>query len=112
VVTARSGWEALDRVRDATPDAILLDVMMPGLDGPGTVIRLQADPVTRDIAVVLLTAKVQQSDRSRFADLVGVSGVITKPFDPMALAGQVAAILGWGPANTGLPSTGPSNNGA
>ena len=95
VVTASSGLEALDRVATDSPDAILLDVMMPELDGPGTVARLQADPRTSDIGVVLLTAKVQASDRARFAELPGVAGVISKPFDPMQLPEQVAELLGW-----------------
>ncbi len=74
------------------PDAIVLDVMMPRVDGPATVARLQADPRTRDIPVILLTAKVQDADRRRFAAL-GVAGTLTKPFDPMTLTDQIAAIL-------------------
>ena len=74
------------------PDAILLDVMMPGLDGPATVARLRENPLTRDIPVILLTAKAQTSDRRRFAAL-GVAGTLTKPFDPMTLTDQIAAIL-------------------
>ena len=74
------------------PDAILLDVMMPGIDGPTTFKRLQDDPRTRGIPVILLTAKVQAADRHHFEKL-GVAGMLTKPFDPMALSGQVAAIL-------------------
>lgn len=95
VVTAASGAEALEEASANPPDAILLDVMMPGLDGPETVSRLQADPRARDIDVILLTAKVQPSERKRFGDLAGVAGVIAKPFDPMTLPGQVADILGW-----------------
>jgi CheY-like chemotaxis protein len=95
VVTAQSGDEALARASTEPLDAILLDVMMPGLDGPATVARLQADPGTRDIGVVLLTAKVQATERTALARLPGVAGVIGKPFDPMTLAEQVSAILGW-----------------
>jgi CheY-like chemotaxis protein len=95
VDTASTGLEALDKVVADRPDAILLDVMMPELDGPGTVARLQADPRTSDVRVILLTAKVQPSERARFAALPGVAGVISKPFDPMQLPGQVAALLGW-----------------
>ena len=93
--SASSGAEALDRAAADPPDAILLDVMMPGLDGPATVARLQADPRTRDIDVVLLTAKVRPSDLARVGMLPRVAGVIAKPFDPMTLPGQVADILGW-----------------
>lgn len=95
VTGASSGAEALDRAAADPPDAILMDVMMPGLDGPATVARLQADPRTRDIDVVLLTAKVRPSDLARIDVLPGVAGVIAKPFDPMALPTQVADILGW-----------------
>jgi CheY-like chemotaxis protein len=94
VITASSGAEGLARAVAERPDAILLDVMMPDLDGPSTYGRLQANPTTRDIPVILLTAKVQASDQRRFADL-GVAAVIAKPFDPLQLAGQVAGALGW-----------------
>ncbi len=92
VVSASSGTEAIATALVEQPDAILLDVMMPGIDGPTTFERLQADPGTRDIPVILLTAKAQSVDRQRFAEL-GVAGMLTKPFDPMELPGQVAAIL-------------------
>ena len=94
-VVAGSGTEALARAAAERPDAILLDVMMPGIDGPETVVRLRDEPSTRDIAVVLLTAKVQPSERARLAELPGVAGVIAKPFDPLTLAAQVAEIVGW-----------------
>ncbi|MDB4952006.1 MAG: response regulator containing a CheY-like receiver domain and an domain [Gemmatimonadetes bacterium] len=94
VLAAGSGAEALRRAEAERPDAILLDVMMPGMDGPSTFLALQANPATRDIPVILLTAKVQSADRRRFEDL-GVAGVLSKPFDPMELAGQVSAALGW-----------------
>lgn len=93
--SASSGAEALERAVAEPPDVILLDVMMPGLDGPTTVARLQADPRTRNIDVVLLTAKVRPTDLARVDMLPGVAGVIAKPFDPMTLPAQVADILGW-----------------
>ncbi len=92
VSTASSGSEGITRALAERPDAILLDVMMPDMDGPTTFERLQEDPRTRDIPVILLTAKAQTADRHRFEQL-GVAGILTKPFDPMALAGQVEAIL-------------------
>ena len=95
VTTASSGLEALDRAATDPPDAVLLDVMMPGLDGPSTLTRLQADARMRQIRVVLLTAKVQPAEVVRFHQMAGVAGVIAKPFDPMRLPGQVAEILGW-----------------
>jgi CheY-like chemotaxis protein len=94
VLTARSGRDGIQRAQAEKPDAILLDVMMPGLDGPTTFEHLQADPATRDIPVLLLTAKVQMADRARF-DSLGVNGVLSKPFDPMRLAADVAEALGW-----------------
>jgi len=92
VSSASCGREGIEKALAERPDAILLDVMMPDIDGPTTFERLQADPGTRDIPVILLTAKAQSVDRQRFAEL-GVAGMLTKPFDPMKLPGQVAAIL-------------------
>ncbi len=92
VSSASCGAEGIAKALDERPDAILLDVMMPDLDGPSTFKRLQDDPNTRDIPVILLTAKVQPADRRRFEQL-GVAGVLTKPFDPTSLAEDVAAIL-------------------
>jgi CheY-like chemotaxis protein len=94
VLTASSGNEGLTKARNEQLDAILLDVMMPDMDGPSTFQKLQADVTTQHIPVLLLTAKVQAIDRRRFADL-GVKGVISKPFDPLKLANEVAEILGW-----------------
>ena len=94
VLAASSGAEGIRRAREELPDAILLDVMMPGMDGPTTFESLRADAATRHIPVILLTAKVQSADRRRFEEL-GVAGVLSKPFDPMELAGQVSAALGW-----------------
>lgn len=94
VETAASGLEGLERARISPPDAIVLDVMMPGLDGPATFALLQEYPETRDVPVILLTAKTQLADRSRFAS-IGVAGMLPKPFDPMALCDQIASILGW-----------------
>lgn len=92
VLSARNGTEAIERALAEQPDAILLDVMMPDLDGPTTFGRLQEDPRTRDIPVILLTAKAQAADRRSFEEL-GVTGVLSKPFDPMALPEQVAELL-------------------
>lgn len=94
VLTADSGAEGLSKAETAQPDAILLDVMMPEMDGPTTFRQLQSNSAIQHIPVILLTAKVQSTDRRQFADL-GVRGVIAKPFDPMTLPGQVAELLGW-----------------
>ena len=94
VTLAKSGAEALEMVKSQRPDLILLDVMMPGMDGPSTFLELRRGRETADIPVILLTAKVQGADQKRFASL-GVSGVLFKPFDPMTLAQQMSDTLGW-----------------
>ncbi|MBK4729788.1 response regulator [Oxynema sp. CENA135] len=94
VLTASSGPEGIEVASQQKPDAILLDVMMPELDGPSTFKKLQNNPETAKIPVILLTAKVLSADRQRFAEL-GVTAIVAKPFDPMNLATQVAELLGW-----------------
>jgi CheY-like chemotaxis protein len=97
VITAGSGAEAIEIAARERPDAILLDVMMPEMDGPTTFRRLRASPPTAEIPVILLTAKVQANDRRGFDDL-GVEGVIPKPFDPVTLSARVSEILDEAPA--------------
>jgi len=92
VLTASSGSEGLLLAQTQKPDAILLDVMMPQMDGPTTFQQLQKNPATRDIPVILLTAKGRAADHHLFAEL-SVNGVINKPFNPHKLAAQVAAAL-------------------
>lgn len=94
ILTASSGKEGLLQAEVHQPDAIVLDVMMPDMDGTATLAALQANSSTRDIPVVLLSAKVQINDRPQFAQL-GVKAIIAKPFDPLKLATQIAEALGW-----------------
>ena len=94
VYTAQSGEEGITKAEQNKPDVILLDAMMPIMDGPTTYRKLQSDPSTSQIPVIMFTAKVQSADKQKFADL-GVKGVIAKPFDPMHLGNQIAQILGW-----------------
>lgn len=94
IVVAGSGAQGLLVAAESLPDAILLDVMMPCMDGPATFRELRRNPATADIPVLLLTAKVQSNDQRRFADL-GVQAVLFKPFDPLTLAQQIADSLGW-----------------
>lgn len=94
VVQAGSGREGVQLAQDQHPDAILLDVMMPDMDGPSTLHLLRSNPAIAEIPVIFLTAKVQGSDRKRFAEL-GVAAVLAKPFDPMLLCSQIAEALGW-----------------
>ena len=101
ITSASLGTEGIAKALDEQPDAILLDVMMLDIDGPTTCKRLQDDPQTRDIPVILLTAKAESAERERFEGL-GVAGMLTKPFDPMALSDQVAAILAGRPPDGGF----------
>ena len=89
-----NGPEGLEEALAGSYEAMILDVMMPGMDGPSTFRELRKNPATAKIPVLLLTAKVQSSDQRRFADL-GVESVLFKPFDPMTLADQIAGALGW-----------------
>lgn len=93
LTSAASGGEALDLLRgDLRPDVILLDVMMPELDGPGTLERLRELPGHERTPVIFMTARAQTSELSRYIAL-GAVGVIVKPFDPMSLAASVRGAL-------------------
>ena len=94
VLEASSGAEGIELAAAQSPDAILLDSMMPGMDGPATIQKLKADERTSGIPVLFLTAKLQPADRERYVEL-GAEGVLAKPFDPMSLPNDVAATLGW-----------------
>lgn len=96
VSTAASGREGIEMARAAQPDAIVLDVMMPDMDGPATLACLRADAATRNVPVVFLTAKVQACDRARLGEL-GAAGIVAKPFDPMLIGAEIATLLGWAP---------------
>lgn len=92
--TAASGKEGLEIAQAQFPDAILLDVMMPDMDGFETFRQLKMGDRTHTIPVILLTAKVQATDQRRFSEL-GAAATIPKPFNPLTLPEQLAAILGW-----------------
>uniref|UniRef100_A0A832H6Y3 Response regulator n=1 Tax=Oscillatoriales cyanobacterium SpSt-402 TaxID=2282168 RepID=A0A832H6Y3_9CYAN len=93
-IIATSGIEGLQVVQTEHLDAILLDISMPDMDGLQMCEKLQANPETRTIPVIALTAKVLPSDRHRFTNL-NIAGIIAKPFDPITIWSQVAEILGW-----------------
>jgi two-component system alkaline phosphatase synthesis response regulator PhoP len=93
VLTAASSQEGLEKAALEQPDAVLLDVMMPDMDGIATFERMRADPVTQHIPVILLTAKAQPADYRQYVQM-NVSAIITKPYDPLTLADQIAEILG------------------
>jgi two-component system OmpR family response regulator len=92
VSLAASGLEALAAAERDQPDLILLDVMMPGMDGPTTLTALQALAAARSIPVIFMTAKVQEREIERYLGL-GAAGVIRKPFDPMKLPEQIRLIM-------------------
>jgi CheY-like chemotaxis protein len=91
VSVARSGTEGIEQARILSPDVILLDLMMPGLDGVETLHGLSEDIRTSHIPVIFLTAQAKAGDHS-YEDS-GARGVIAKPFDPLSLAHDVEVIL-------------------
>ena len=91
VLICSSGSEALEKVTAFAPELILLDVVMPGLDGPATLQRLRLDPATATIPVVFLTANAQPAEVAHYKSL-GAMDVVAKPFNPMTLAAQIRLI--------------------
>ncbi|MGV8920119.1 MAG: response regulator [Pseudomonas sp.] len=91
VLTCESGRQALEQVQDFAPELILLDVMMPDMDGPETLKLLAGLVDLQKIPVVFMTAKVQLKEIEFYRSL-GARDVIVKPFDPMLLAGQIKKI--------------------
>ena len=96
VLEADGGLAGVELAQQERPDAVVLDVMMPGTDGPTTFRLLQADPRTADIPVVMLTARIDHPDRDAWLAM-GVRGVLSKPFDPLQLPSDVAQLVGWTP---------------
>jgi two-component system alkaline phosphatase synthesis response regulator PhoP len=95
VVTALDGEQALEKARTEKPDLIVLDIMMPKLDGYETCKRLKADAETKDVPVILLSAKGRNVDQ-KVGFEVGADDYITKPFSPRKLVERINAILGHG----------------
>ncbi len=91
VEVCSSGSEALSKIATYTPDLILLDVMMPGMDGPTTLAELRKTSICAVTPVVFMTAKVQPQEVTHYLSL-GAIDVIPKPFDPMTLADKVRSI--------------------
>ncbi len=89
--TADGGQQAIEMASELRPDLVVLDVMMPDLDGPGTLQRLREDPLLKGIPVIFMTAKAMPQEVARFRAM-GAAGVIAKPFDPMQLGKQVMAL--------------------
>lgn len=97
VDAASRGDEALRRAREAMPDVVVLDIMMPGVDGFDVLRQLKEDPTSRDVPVILLSARAQDEDRRRGYAL-GVEEYVTKPFDPAHLVEMVRRVLAGRPA--------------
>lgn len=93
VVEADGGADGIAKAQADRPDAILLDIMMPVMDGPATLVKLQENEQTKSIPVIFLTARAMTTEIERLKSM-GATGVLTKPFDPTTLTSQVKAILG------------------
>ncbi|HEX2612661.1 MAG TPA: response regulator [Fibrobacteria bacterium] len=91
VSLCRGSGEAVARAESLRPDLILLDVMMPEMDGPATLLKLRENPVTSPVPVAFMTAKAQPAEIRRYLGL-GAIGVISKPFDPMTLSAEIRAL--------------------
>lgn len=94
VITASSGEEGLSLAYLHKPDAIILDVMMPNLDGIATFQQIQTQAEIRNIPIILLTAKAKISEQKQYQHLK-VAGVIIKPFEPYDLVAKIKAMLQW-----------------
>ena len=94
VLQANSGKEGIQQAQTHHPDAILLDIMMPDMDGYDTLAALRADERTQAIPIIFLTAKARAVDRKKLYE-IGAQGVIHKPFDPTTLGSRIAGFLGW-----------------
>ncbi|MBS1953989.1 MAG: response regulator [Cyanobacteria bacterium SZAS-4] len=92
VKIAKSGSEALSMLLEERPDVVLMDVMMPEMDGPTTLAKLRTMPGFADLPVIFMTARIQKHELERLG-ILGATGVITKPFDPLYLCSQIQAIL-------------------
>ena len=92
VVEADCGRDGIDKAALEKPDVILLDMMMPGMDGPSTLTALRENPNTTAIPVIFLTARAMTSEVEKLKKM-GAKGILTKPFDPTSLATQVRTIL-------------------
>ena len=92
VTLANSGAQAIELAASHEPDVILMDMMMPGMDGLTTLGKLRENPSLQDVPVIFMTAKVQRNEVERYTT-AGAKGVLHKPFDPMTLCQDIQRIL-------------------
>lgn len=92
VTIAKSGIEALAIVAQERPDVVLMDVMMPEMDGPTTLAKMRVMDQLHDLPIIFMTARIQQHELERLG-ILGATGVITKPFDPLRLCEQIQNIV-------------------
>lgn len=92
LITCISGMDAIEKAVKCSPDLILIDMMMPGMDGLTTVTKLREIPHLQSTPVIFMTAKVQIKEQQEYKS-IGAAGVISKPFDAMKLADNIREIL-------------------
>lgn len=92
VLKASNGPEGIETAQLEHPDAILLDMMLPGMDGLTILQKLRENPQTKQIPIIILTAKAQSTEQKAFGKLK-VAAVITKPYDPLTISDQIASVL-------------------
>lgn len=91
---ALTGEEGLRMATSSPPDLILLDWVLPGMEGPAVLEQLAENPVTQDVPVIMLTA-MSGEEAERQAAQLGAVGILPKPFEPETLAGRIASLMGW-----------------
>ncbi|MES2504809.1 MAG: response regulator [Myxococcota bacterium] len=92
VISSSSGTDALQKASELLPDLIILDAMMPGMDGLSTMRALKSQDITKNIPVIFMTSKIQREEKAQYL-AEGAIGVISKPFEPMGLAKEVQQIF-------------------
>ena len=97
IVEARDGIEGLEKAGSLLPALMVLDLMMPDVDGERVIARLRTDPATRNLPVIVLSGRYEALDRCR--DLIGAQNVFAKPFEPVKLLDRVGELVGHVPAD-------------
>lgn len=93
IVEARDGIEGLEKAGQVKPDLVILDLMMPEIDGERVLSRLRAEPATQEMPVIVLSGRYEALERCR--DLIGTENVFAKPFEPVKLLDRVGSLVGY-----------------